>query len=50
MRTFNFTLLAMVSYVAMVGATRRMHRASGVIDRRQKYVPLTTACGGSDAI
>lgn len=52
MRTFKFTLLVMISYIAMVGATRRMHRASGPIDRRQdlEYVPLTTARGVFDAI
>jgi hypothetical protein len=46
MRTFKFTLLAAVlSYVAMIGATPLENRAPAsaearVIDRRQKYAPL----------
>jgi|SRR6267154_3931902 len=49
MRTFKFTLLAVLSYVAVMGATPLENRAPAVaIDRRQEYVPLTTALGGSD--
>jgi hypothetical protein len=39
MRTFNFTLLAVLSYVAMIGATPFKARAPAeVIDRHQLYV------------
>jgi len=41
MRTFNFTLLAALSSVAMIGVTLLGNRAP-------EYVPLTIARGGSD--
>ena len=53
MRTFKFTLLTMLSYVAVVVATPVEDRAPAeAIDRRQArlYVPLTTARGSSDQI
>ncbi len=51
MRTFKFTLLAVLSYVAMIGATPLGNRASAkAIDRRQKYASLATLRGGSDPI
>ena len=40
MRTVNFTLLAMLSYVAMIGATPLGDRAPAeAIDRRQTTTP-----------
>jgi hypothetical protein len=51
MHSFKFTLLAVLSYVAVIGATPLGNRAPAeAIDRRQEYVPLTTALGGSDLI
>jgi hypothetical protein len=51
MHSFTFTLLAVLSYVAVIGATPLGNRAPAeAINRRQKYVPLTTALGGSDPI
>jgi hypothetical protein len=39
MRTFNFTLLAVLSYVAVIGATPLGARAPAeAIDRRGRYV------------
>jgi hypothetical protein len=51
--TLKFTLLAMLSYVAVVVATPFGDRAPAeAIDHRQAqlYVPLTTARGSSDQI
>ena len=39
MRAFNFTLLAVLSYVAVIGATPLGVRAPAeAVDRRQSYV------------
>jgi hypothetical protein len=39
MRAFNFTLLAVLSYIAVIGATPLGARAPAkAIDRRQTYV------------
>ena len=38
MRAFNFTLLAVLSYIAVIGATPFGARAPEAIDRRQTYV------------
>ena len=49
MRTFNFTLLPVLSYVAVIAATPLGDRAPAeAIARRQGYVTLTTAHGRSD--
>jgi hypothetical protein len=46
MRAFNFTLLAVLGYVAVIGATPLGARAPAeAVDRRQLYVVLTTASG-----
>ena len=55
MRTFNFTLLAMLGYVAvLVGAiplaNGNLNRASEAVDRLERYAPLTIARRGSDRI
>ena len=58
MRTFNFTLLAVASFVAMIGATPHMIRANDGASVSGsaagiKYVHLTTSVtsrGGSDPI
>ena len=44
MHTFKFTLLAVLSYVAMIGATPLGSRDP------PRYAPLSTARGGSDSI
>ena len=46
MHTYKFTLLAVLSYVAMIGAAPLENHAPAdlvAIDHRQEYTPLTTA-------
>ena len=52
MRTLNFTLLTVLSYLAViVGAAPLGNRVPAeAIDRRREYVRLTTARRGSDPI
>jgi hypothetical protein len=57
MRTFNFTLLAMLGYVAVVVgaiplASGNLNRAPAAeaVDRLERYAPLTIAHRGSDRI
>jgi len=51
MRTFNFTLLAALSYVAVIGATPLGARAPAeVIDHRQLYVLQQRQVKSSDQI
>jgi hypothetical protein len=46
MRAFNFTLLAVLGYAAVIGATPLGARAPAkALDRRQLYVVLTAASG-----
>src|SRR6266852_5399616 len=53
MLTFKFTLLAVLSYVAMISATPLGNGTpTGAIDRRQEYAPgpLATSRGGSCSV
>ncbi len=43
MRTFNFTLLAVLSYVAVIAATPLGNGAPAAIARRQGYVPFNNS-------